>query len=118
MQIVCDPSYEFAMRTPSAGEAAGVEKGLLVRCRSAAEHRVAMRETAEAADDVGVELGPFQQFGVARPRAQREASFLIGERFGMLERQIEELALGSGTSRSKPRSSARSATARASASAA
>ena len=29
MQIVCDPSYEFAMRTPSAGEAAGVEKGLL-----------------------------------------------------------------------------------------
>ena len=57
MRIVCDPSYEFAMRTPSAGEAAGVEKGLLVRCHNPSQHRVAMGKPAEAANDVGVELG-------------------------------------------------------------
>src|SRR3954464_15781118 len=93
MRIVCDPSYEFAMRTPSAGEAAGVEKGLFVRCHSPSQHRVAMGKSAEAANNVGVDLGVFCDFIVAQVACQLEASFLIGENFRMHERQIEELAL-------------------------
>ena len=46
-------------------KSAVVEKGLLLLGGDAAEQRVAMREAAEPADDVGVLLRPFQQVGVA-----------------------------------------------------
>ena len=78
-----------------------------------------MGEAAEAADDVGVQLRPFQQVGIAGRAKQREAALLIGERLGMLERQVEEAAARPARSCwSKPRAIARSATARASGSAA
>jgi len=93
MRIVCDPSYEFAMHTPSAGEAVGVEKGLLVRCHRPSQHGVAMGKPAEAANDAGVELGVLCDFIVAQAACQLEASFLIGENLRMHERQIEESAL-------------------------
>src|SRR3954469_11374371 len=93
MRIVCHPSCEFAMRVRSAGEAAGVEKGLFVRCHSPSQHRVAMGKAAEAANDIGVGLSVFCDFIVAQAACQLEASFLIGENLGMHERQIEELAL-------------------------
>ena len=62
----------------SAGEAAGVEKGLLVRCHNPSQHRVAMGKPAEAANDVGVELGVLCDFIVAQTTRQLEASFVIG----------------------------------------
>ena len=52
-----------------------------------------MREAAEAADDVGVHLGPFERLGVARSAIERDTALLVGERFGMLERQVEEATL-------------------------
>ena len=52
-----------------------------------------MGKPAEAANDVGVELGVFCDFIVAQAACQLEASFLIGENFRMHERQIEESAL-------------------------
>src|SRR5262249_9032320 len=56
--------------------------------------RVAVRESAEATDDVGMSLGVFRELGVAVAARERDAAFLIGEIFRVLERQIEELALG------------------------
>ena len=97
MRIQCG---SFAIRhmnsqcaLPSAGEAAGVEKGLFVRCHSPSQHRVAMGKSAEAANNVGVVLGVFCDFIIAQAACQLESSFLIGENFRMHERQIEELAL-------------------------
>ena len=58
------------------GEAAAVEEGLLLGRGGAAEHGVAVREAAEAADDVGVQLGPFQIMSaspVARHSAQQRS---------------------------------------------
>src|ERR1043165_3653309 len=74
------------------GEAAVVEELLLRRRGHAAEDRVAMRETAEAANNIGVDLGPFQAIGIARRFVKRQAAFLILHVFRMLERQIEEAA--------------------------
>ena len=78
-------------------EAAAVEKGLLLGRGGAAEHGVAVREAAEPADDVGVQLRPFQQVGVAGRGKQRAASLLVGQGLGMLERQVEKLPSGDGT---------------------
>src|SRR5690242_17109526 len=74
-----------------AGEAAAVEEGLLIGRGGAAEDGVAMREAAEPADDVGVQLRPLQLLGVANGAKQRAAALLVGGGLGMLERQIEEL---------------------------
>ena len=54
------------------GEAAGGEKGLLVLGRGAAEGGVTVRETAEATDDVGVNLGELHSLRVGGVAAQAE----------------------------------------------
>src|SRR6516225_12494851 len=78
----------------SARKAAGVEEGLLLRLGGAAQDRVAVREAPEAADDVGMSLDVSRELIVAIAARERHAAFLIGEIFRVLERQIEELALG------------------------
>src|SRR5262245_10983138 len=78
----------------SARKAAGVEEGLLLRLGGAAQDRVAVREAPEAADDVGMSPGVSRELIVAIAARERHAAFLIGEIFRVLERQIEELALG------------------------
>src|ERR1700750_312745 len=80
----------------SACKAAGVEEGLLLRPGGAAQRRVAMREPPEATDDVGMALGVFRELIVAVAARERDAAFLIGDVFRVLERQIKELALGMG----------------------
>src|SRR3954464_1522423 len=59
-------------------ESAAVEKGLFLSCGVAAEQGVAVGEAAKPADDVGVQLRPFQKVSVAGRRKQRAASLLIG----------------------------------------
>src|SRR5215471_14471128 len=81
-----------AMRSPR--KAAAVEEGLLLRPGGAAQRRVAVRESAEATDDVGMLLGVFRGLIVAIAARERDAAFLIGEVFRVLEREIEELAFG------------------------
>src|SRR5262249_54983779 len=78
----------------SAREAAAVEERLLLRGGCAAEHGVAVGESAEAADDVGVQFRPFEGVGIAARAVERDAALLVGEILGMLERQIEERAFG------------------------
>src|SRR5450759_3486549 len=83
------------MRTPlawqlSAGEVAAVEEGLLLRRADAAEHRIAVREAAEAADDIGVPFRPFQAVGVIARAIERDRPFLISELLRMHEWQIEK----------------------------
>jgi hypothetical protein len=97
MRIQCG---SFAIRhtnsqctLPQPAKPSGVEKGLLVRCHRPSQHGVAMGKPAEAANDVGVELGVLCDFIVAQAACQLEASFLIGENLRMHERQIEESAL-------------------------
>src|SRR5262245_35879953 len=64
--------------TALAGEAAGPEKRLFLGGRGTAEDRIAMREAAEPPDDVGVQLGPAQQVGVAECAHERNAALLVG----------------------------------------
>jgi hypothetical protein len=75
----------------SARKPAAIEEGLLLRPGGAAQRRVAVREPPEATDDVGVSLGVFRELIVAVAAREREAAFLIGEIFRVLEWQIEEL---------------------------
>src|SRR5450631_3385187 len=78
------------MRSP--GEPAAVEERLFLRRGDAAEYGVAVREAAEAADDVGVDFRPFQPVGVADRLVKRKAALLIGEVFRVFEWQIKEAA--------------------------
>src|SRR5258708_25704129 len=77
----------------SARKPGAIEEGLLLPPGGAAQRRVAVRESPEATDDVGVSLGVFRELIVAVAAREREAAFLIGEIFRVLEWQIEELAL-------------------------
>src|SRR5262249_3446268 len=97
----------------SAGKSAGIEEGLLVRPGGEAQHRIAMREAPEAADDVGMLLGVFGEFIIAILARQLQAAFLIDEIFRVHKRQ-KNWRSGCETCRSKPRLMARSATSRAS----
>src|SRR6185312_16783955 len=74
------------------GKPAFVEERLLLDRRDAAEHGIAMREAAEACDDVVMHLRPLQAVGVARGRIERDAPVLVRHVLGVLERQIEERA--------------------------
>src|SRR5437660_12643100 len=75
----------------SSGEAAGIEEGLLFGHSRAAEHCVAVREPAEAANDAGMLAGILEQILVAERAAERHAPLLVRQVLGMHERQIEEL---------------------------
>ncbi len=74
-------------------EAAAVEKGLLFRGRGAAEDDVAVGEAPEAPDDGGMLLGVSGEFLVAVAARHRERPFLVGQVFGVRERQVEKAAL-------------------------
>src|SRR5262252_8974528 len=78
----------------SARKAAGIEEGLLLRPGGAAQRRVAVRESAEATDDVGMLLGVFRELIAALAARERDAAVLIGEIFPRLERDTEELEFG------------------------
>src|SRR6516164_2999962 len=77
----------------SARKAAAIEEGLLLRPGGAAQRRVAVRKPSETTDDVGMLLGVFRELIVAVAARERDAAFLIGEIFRVLEGQIEELTL-------------------------
>src|SRR5712691_10155244 len=81
----------MAIRLP--GKSTVVEEGLLLRAGGAAQHRIAVREAAEAADDLGVLLGVFEEFVIAISARQFDAALLIRQMLRMHERQIEKLAL-------------------------
>src|SRR5437899_6983851 len=80
-------------RFRSAREAAGIEKGLFLGSSDAAEHRIAMRESSEPADDVGMKLRPFQRIRVAACARERDAALLVRKILGVLKGQIKEAAL-------------------------
>jgi hypothetical protein len=71
------------------GKSALIEILLLFRPHRAPEDRVAMRKSSEAADDVAVSLG-MGQARLSEPTGERHRSFLVGQVFGMAERQIKE----------------------------
>jgi hypothetical protein len=52
----------------SALETAAVEEGLLLGRGLPSKHRIAMRKAAEPADDVGVDVRPFEIVFVAQAR--------------------------------------------------
>ena len=78
------------VRTDSAGETAVVEEGLFLRGRRAAEAGVAVREAAEAGDDVAVNNGVVEPLRVAERLEQGEGPLLIVHVLGVLEGQVEE----------------------------
>src|SRR4051794_21832998 len=78
----------------SAGEAAGIEKCLLLGGRDAAQCRVAVGKAAEAPDGLRMQLSVAREFIVAMSAGELEAAFLVGECLRVHERQIQKLALG------------------------
>src|SRR5262245_51312620 len=89
---VASPRIEDAAQTRLPGKPASIQKGLFLGRGGTAQHVVAMGEAAEAADDVGVVLGIFQAVVVAQRAVEGDAAFLVGQRFRVHERQIEERA--------------------------
>src|ERR1700716_3241602 len=75
---------------PFPRKAATVQKSLLLHGRGAAEHGVAVREAAEAANDIGMQFGPFDRIRVAGCAVESDAALLVGELFRVLERQVKE----------------------------
>src|SRR6266436_10193562 len=84
------------MQTLSPAKPALIQKRLFLRRRDAAKHSVAVREAAEAADDVGVKLGIFEGARILRGTAQVAAVLLVRERFRMHVGEIEERPLRLG----------------------
>src|ERR1043165_6777341 len=73
-------------------EPAAIEKRLLLRRGFAAQHGVAMREAAEAADNVAVLLGVFQ-VRVPRRAVKLDAAELAGDPPRMHERQEKKAGI-------------------------
>src|SRR5262249_10819846 len=78
----------------SAGKAAAVEEALLFLRGQAAESAVAMREAAEARNDVAMSERIRQAFTIVRRLVKGDAAVLVLEVLGMHERQVEEPLLG------------------------
>src|SRR5690349_24306227 len=55
-----------------------------------------MRKSSEAPDDIGVQLRPSRKIGIAKLADERDSTLLVGQAFGMLEREIKEHTLGPG----------------------
>src|SRR3954451_21751046 len=53
-----------------------------------------MRETSEAPDDIGVQLCPACEVGIAKRAHERDRTLLVAQAFGVLEWEIEKLPLG------------------------
>ncbi len=75
----------------STGETAAIEERLLFRRGRAAEYGVAVGKPSKTPDDVGVDLRPFEIFRVPGGFIESDATLLVGEVFGMLKREIEEI---------------------------
>src|SRR5687768_4484253 len=73
----------------SAEATTRIQVSLLVRRADAPERTVAMREAAEAGDDVVVGVRVPRVAGIER-RDQGDRAFLVGQGFGVLERHVEE----------------------------
>src|SRR5262245_20342148 len=71
-QVALPRAKRINARSP--GEPAGIQKRLLFGRGGAAQYLVAVREAAEAADDVGVVLGIFQAVIVAERAVERDAA--------------------------------------------
>ena len=61
----------------SAGKAAFVKEGLLLGRGRAPKKRIAMREAAEAANDLSVPVG-MRKPGLPEPGVQRDRQILVG----------------------------------------
>src|SRR5215467_2440595 len=70
-----------------------VEKCLLLARAGATERRIAMREAAEALNDIGVQLRPAGEVGIAQRRDQGDGARLIGLALRMLKWKIEKQLL-------------------------
>jgi hypothetical protein len=100
---------------PLPREPAAIQKRLLVRRRDPAKHGVAVREAAEAADDIGVKLGVFDSAPVSDGPTQPARSWSASD---ACRGDRRTAAQPCWPARQKPRSVARPAAARASGSAA
>src|ERR1700712_6095272 len=81
----------FAFTLPSSGsKAAFVQEGLLVGAGRTAEDAVAVRETPEATDDIGMVFGPLRAFRKTGLPQQPDAADLVGKLLRMHERQVEK----------------------------
>src|SRR4249919_2795203 len=80
----------ISLRYQSAGETAAIQKCLLFGCGGTAEHGVAVREPAEAANDIGVYFGPFEIFRVSNRLVESDSELLIGEIFRVFKGKIEK----------------------------
>src|SRR3954451_21445763 len=75
----------------SAAASTAVEECLFLGFCLSSQRCIAMREAAETADDVDMQLTPADLLGVADTAKQCEPAFLVGQIFRVLERQVEEL---------------------------
>src|SRR4051794_11160947 len=80
----------------STGETAGIEEGLFVGCRDAAQGCVTMGKSPETTNDIGVEFCPFQCLDIVVCAKEPEATLLVHRIFGVLEWNVEELPLHRG----------------------
>jgi hypothetical protein len=85
---------QLLVRRRSTGKSARVEELLLLARACAAKRYIAMRETSEAPNDIGMQLCPAGEVGTTERAYERDRALLIGQIFRMLEWKIEEQALG------------------------
>ena len=78
--------------TARSEPAACIQPRLFLGRVRAGEGAVAMREAAETTDHVAMRFGVFHVVRVAKGGAQGNAAVLVGDVFGMFERQVEEHA--------------------------
>ena len=82
---------EVACQRPVlAGKPAFGEEVQFLRRRYPPQHRIAMRETPEAANDVAVQFGKAQVFQVAQQLEHRHRALLVLQAFRVFERQVNE----------------------------
>ncbi len=80
------PARQIKLPAP----AACIEKSLLSWRHFAPDGQIAMREPSKAGDNAEVDAARADPAFVARGKAEFETALLIGELFGMHERQIEK----------------------------
>src|SRR5215470_5732789 len=88
--------YRFHSAGPSPAKPPAIQKRLLLRRRDPAKHGVAVREAAEAADDIEVKLGILEGALVSGSPAEIAAALLVGQRFRVHVGEIEERPLRLG----------------------
>src|SRR5262249_13746469 len=86
----------FHLVHPSSRKSATIQKCLLLRGGDTPEHGIAVREPAEAADDVGMLLGVFEGTFISCRPTQLKATLLVRKRFRMQVGEIEEELLRLG----------------------